>query len=80
MPVTLRALVPSLHIEFFHVLLLCVVFLRYYSWVCVVRLMRVSVAITTVVAAVDAYQGVSSPLITVFLLLVVSTICGIVLW
>ena len=40
----------------------------------------VPVAMTTIVTAVDVYQGVSSPLVAVFCVLVVSTIRGIMLW
>ena len=79
MHVTLGALSPSMRAEFSRVLLLLGVCPRYWSWICVVRLMRAPVAIATVVATIDVDQGVSSPLMTACLLLVVSTIRGIVL-
>ena len=79
MHVTLGALSPSMRAEFSRVLLLLGVCPRYWSWICVVRLMRAPVAVTTVVTTVDVYQGVLSPLITVLLLVVLSTIRGTVL-
>ena len=78
-PVTLGSLSLSMRAEFSRVLLLLGVCRRYLSWMCVVRLMRAPVVITTVIATIDVDQGVSSPLMTAYLLLVVSTIRGIVL-